>query len=127
MIENTSQGPSGRESKTAIGPVAFSYLAVVVFNYNYAAFLPDALHGLQQQCRPPDHVLVSDDCSPSDSAEELQRIVAAFPGVKFVRNGDNLGAVEHFRRRVAGVSAKYYMVHSADDVLIVPRFFPVAV
>lgn len=98
-------------------------LTVVVFNYNYAEFLPDALDGLKHQDMRPDITLVSDDDSPLNSARDLERIVAGYPGVILERNRTNLGAVKHFRKRVAEVSTKYYMVHSADDFLVDPMFF----
>jgi glycosyltransferase involved in cell wall biosynthesis len=116
-----------REESQEVKGDGKSDLTVVVFNYNYAEFLPSALNGLKQQIRKPDITLVSDDDSPLNSARDLEQILESHPKVLFKRNKKNLGAVEHFRKRVAEVSTKYYMVHSADDFLIDPKFFDDAI
>jgi len=103
-------------------PASELALEVVIFNYNYARYLPDSLHGLEIQSRRPDMVRVSDDASPADPPDKLHDILAPFPWAKLQVNTRNLGAVEHFRTRIAEVSLGAYMILSADDFLMDPDF-----
>lgn len=93
-------------------------LEVIVFNYNYGSFLGEALAGIAAQTLRPTRTVVSDDCSPLDAMRDLQEtITAQLPAATLVQNPENLGALEHYRKRTAEVSCDAYMVHSADDLL----------
>ncbi|MCO4763496.1 MAG: glycosyltransferase [Myxococcales bacterium] len=97
-------------------------LEVVIFSYNFARFLPDALAGVAAQTRQPDAWIVSDDCSPKDTPAELAAIVAPFPGAKLLHTPHNMGPVAHFRHRIAQVQSDAYLLLSGDDYLVDPGF-----
>ena len=97
-------------------------LDVVVLSYNFAKFLPDALAGVAAQTRQPDTWLVSDDCSPDSTAEELEAVIAPWPAARLLRNPTNMGPVAHFRRRIQELTGDAYVLLSGDDYLVDPTF-----
>ncbi len=98
-------------------------LTAVVFTYNYGHFLGKLLDTIFAQTRRPDRIVVSDDCSPNDSEEDLRALCARYEGVTFIRNPVNLGNVAHYRARLSEVETDAYLLLSADDYLVDPNFF----
>lgn len=66
-------------------------LSVVVTAYNRPEGLDRTLASLAAQTRPPDELLVFDDCSPTDLTPVAERWRERFPGFRFVRHAANLG------------------------------------
>lgn len=56
-------------------------LSILINNYNYAQFLPQAIASALEQVKPGDEILVMDDGSTDDSAA----VLAAYDNVDFVR------------------------------------------
>jgi len=97
-------------------------LTVVVFNFNYKRYLPQALAAISRQTRRPDRLIVTDDASPQDTLEELQAIAAPH-GAEVIRNPQNLGNIAHYQARVAEVQTDAYLLCSADDYFVDDRYF----
>lgn len=100
---------------------------VVVFSYCYNQWIPAALAGIAAQRLQPRSVLVSDDCSPPPHGEEFLALAKQFPWARFAQTPRNLGTVAHVRMRVAEITAPYYLLLSADDLLVDPDFLGDAV
>ena len=73
----------------SVGPV----LSVVLPNYNHAQYLPRALDALLTQERPPDEIIVVDDCSIYGSRDIVARYAANNPSTDFFFNDENVGVI----------------------------------
>lgn len=104
------------------GTATLPTITVVIFTYNYSRFLPDVLASVFAQTLKPTRIVVSDDCSPKDTLEDVQAACAGFEGVEIIRNPENLGNIEHYRARLSEVTTDAYLLMSADDYLIDPEF-----
>jgi glycosyltransferase involved in cell wall biosynthesis len=98
-------------------------IAVVVPCYGHAAFLPDTFESLLAQTRPPDEVVLVDDCSPDDTAAVLAALVAAHPElaggrVSVLRNDRNIGQAASLNRGIAAASSDLIMILNDDDYLM---------
>jgi glycosyltransferase involved in cell wall biosynthesis len=102
-------------------------LTVFTMTYNYGRFLSENIDGVAAQTLPPGVFIVRDDCSPNDTLEDLEKILALYPWAKLHRNAENLGPVKHFQACVAQADTEYYHLHSADDFLVDPDFYKDAV
>lgn len=91
-------------------------IAVVIASYNYGGFLIEAVESVLRQTRKPDEIWISDDFS-SDNTEEIARsFVERFPEyIKYNRNEENLGIVEHFNKAVSLTDSDYICFLGADN------------
>jgi hypothetical protein len=89
-------------------------VAVVVPNYNGAAFIHHCLDALLSQDRPPDDVVVVDNGSTDDSVE---RITSRFPTVRVERLPQNLGFAGGANHGVRATSAPLVAVLNSDAVV----------
>jgi hypothetical protein len=104
-----------------------SSIDVVVITYCYNQWIPNALSGVAAQSLQPRSVVVSDDCSPPPHGEDFLALAGQFPWARFAQTPRNLGTVEHVRLRVSQTTSTYYLVLSADDLLIDSEFLRDAV
>lgn len=89
--------------------------SIVVPAYNYGHFLGETLQSLRVQQRDDLQIIVVDDASTDNTAEE----VARFDGlVQYVRNESNLGAAGAWRKGIGLASGKYLIKLDADDQLL---------
>ncbi|XAH22977.1 glycosyltransferase [Xylophilus sp. GW821-FHT01B05] len=87
-------------------------VSIVVANYNYGAFLPEAMESVLAQTIAPDEIILIDDASTDGSAEIAQR----YAGVAtVVVNERNLGIVENFNKAVRLCSGDYIGFLGADN------------
>jgi glycosyltransferase involved in cell wall biosynthesis len=77
-------------------------LSVVLPNYNHAPYLPRALDALLSPDRPPDEIIVIDDCSADTSREIVTRWAANHPSIRLVANNRNMGVIPTLSRVSAG-------------------------
>lgn len=104
-----------------------SAVDIIVVTYKYDRWLPGCLAGIAEQTLVPRRVLVSDDCSPEPHGQAFRDLAPGFPWAEFVQTPQNMGATLHMRLRISEVRAPYYLLQSADDRLIDPRFLEDAV
>ncbi|HAN31465.1 MAG TPA: hypothetical protein DCQ06_07690 [Myxococcales bacterium] len=97
-------------------------VTVVIFTYNYSRYLNDVLSSIAAQTLRPARIVVSDDCSPDESLQDVQAACAGFEDVEVIRNPENLGNIEHYRARVSEITTDSYLLMSADDYLVDPEF-----
>jgi hypothetical protein len=104
-----------------------SEVEVVLITYKYDHWLPGCLDALAKQSLQPARVRVSDDASPGQHGEAFRALAAHYPWAEFHQNPHNMGNIAHVRQRIHEVSAPYYLLLSADDLLIDPDFLRDAV
>lgn len=89
-----------------------SRVTVIVANFNYGDFLPDAMESVLKQTVAPDEIILIDDCSTDGS----QDIVSRYKNVaRVVLNEKNLGIVDNFNKAVSLATGDYIAFLGADN------------
>lgn len=101
-------------------------LAVIMSNYNHAAYLPEALASLRGQTFADFEVLVLDDGSTDDSAAILHAAAEADSRFTIRVLATNRGLMANVPELMAMTRAPYLHWFASDDVLA-PTFFANAV
>ena len=91
-------------------------MTVAVPVYNGERYLAEALASVLHQTRPPDELLIFDNCS-TDRTREIAESLA--PGA-LRRSAENVGAVSNFNRSVTESTGRYFAWLAADDRLQAP-------
>ena len=100
-------------------------LSVVLPNYNHAKFVGRALAALLSQERAADEIIVIDDGSTDDSVAVIERIAAAAPAIRLLRNPSNVGVIATLQRGLEAARGKYVYFAASDD-WVFPGFFALA-
>lgn len=91
-------------------------LSVCVTTYKRAALLDKTLASLAAQTRQPDELIVSDDCSPDNTAEVVARWEKRFPQLIYSRNERNLYMPGNLNAAVSRAQGEYIAnLHDADE------------
>ncbi len=91
---------------------------IVVPCYKYGHFLRECLPSIQAQDGVELRVLVIDDASPDDSFAVATELAAGDPRVEVVRHLENRGLIPTLNEGIAWAGADYFLVLSADDLLV---------
>ena len=92
-------------------------VTLVVPNFNHAHYLPESLGSIANQTRPPDRVLVIDDCSTDDSVTVISRFLADRPSWRLIRHETNQGVVRGQNEAIAAADTAWIGFLGADDAL----------
>ncbi|MGH8050048.1 MAG: glycosyltransferase family 2 protein [Arenimonas sp.] len=92
-------------------------ISIALCTYNGERFLDEQLASIAGQTRPPDEVVISDDCSTDNTWSILERFekAAAFP-VRIVRNQTNRGVIANFQQTIALCSHEMTALADQDDI-----------
>ena len=101
-------------------------LSVVLPNYNHAEYLPRALDALLSQERPPDEIIVVDDCSTDGSRDVVARYAAKSPSIRLLLNDRNVGVIPTLSRGLGEARGQFVYFGAADD-FVLPGFFETAI
>jgi glycosyltransferase involved in cell wall biosynthesis len=93
-------------------------VSVIIVNYNYGRFLPEAAASAFAQTYPDIELIITDDASTDESASALDAIAAAHPDVKIIRRTENGGQSLATRQGFEASSGEYIVFLDADDVLL---------
>lgn len=91
----------------------------VVFCYNQAAFIEDAILGALNQDYSPLQIIVSDDCSLDDTFFIAERLIKRYSGkhqINLLRNETNLGLVAHVNKIFGVCKGELIVVSAGDDI-----------
>ena len=97
-------------------------LSVVLPNYNHAKFVGRALAALLGQERAADEIIVIDDGSTDDSVAVIERIAAAAPTIRLLRNPSNIGVIPTLQRGLEAARGNIHLFRSVRR-LGFPRLF----
>ncbi|HEY3350323.1 MAG TPA: glycosyltransferase family A protein [Thermoanaerobaculia bacterium] len=90
-------------------------ISVVVTTFRRARLLGRTLESIAAQTRQPDELIVSDDCSPDDTAHVVETWRKTFPGLVYIRNEKNLNMPGNLNKAVAAASGMYIAnLHDGD-------------
>jgi Glycosyltransferases involved in cell wall biogenesis len=88
--------------------------SVLINNYNYARFLPEALDSVFAQTHPPHEIIVVDDGSTDDSLAVLESLRAAHPRLR-VHAQPNGGQLSAMRAGISLATGDWCAFLDADD------------
>jgi glycosyltransferase involved in cell wall biosynthesis len=91
---------------------------VIVPCYNYARFLREAVESVLIQEGVDVRVLILDDASPDNTPEVAAELCAGDPRVEYRRHPKNRGHIATYNEGIDWLAADYWLLHSADDVLV---------
>lgn len=93
-------------------------VSIICLCYNHEKFLAEALLSVIRQDYPNKEILVVDDRSTDHSAAEIEKIVAQYPEINFVRNTVNMGNCASFNAAFARSKGTYIIDFATDDVMM---------
>jgi glycosyltransferase involved in cell wall biosynthesis len=91
---------------------------VVIPCYNYAQFLEACARSVLDQSIKDIRVLIIDDASRDDSPLVASKLAREDPRVAVVRHAENKGHIATYNEGIAWASAEYFLLLSADDLLV---------
>lgn len=97
-------------------------VTVVICSYNHSEYLDEALDSVARQTRRPDQLIITDDASPDDSADRIQRwIDANWPSAEFIRNEVNHGLPGTLNLVRDRITSDCVAIMAADDAMVDDR------
>jgi glycosyltransferase involved in cell wall biosynthesis len=90
---------------------------VIVPCYNYGRYLRACTGSVLQETRLPVRVLIVDDASSDNTADEARRIAAEDSRVEVVVHRTNCGHITTFNEGLDWAAQKYLLLLSADDMV----------
>lgn len=92
-------------------------VTVIIPNYNYARYLPDAVHSVLTQQGVAIDIVIVDDASTDDSVEVARKLAAANNGIRLLVHEVNTGPVATFNDGLAVARGEFLVRLDADDLL----------
>ena len=92
-------------------------VAIVVPNYNHAAYLPHSLGSIAAQTRAPDQVLIIDDASTDNSLEVIGQFISQHPNWQLVKHTERLGVFAGQNEALNFLKTDWISFLGADDLL----------
>lgn len=93
-------------------------LSIILLNYNYAQYLPDALHSILSQTFKDFEVIIVNDGSTDSSLEVIQPFLEKYPFIQLVHNAENVGIVQSIHKGLENARGTYFYPFASDDVLM---------
>src|SRR3954469_20495256 len=100
---------------TTTASAASPTVTLVVPNFNHAHYLLESLGSIAGQTRPPDRVIIIDDCSTDDSGAVVSRLLADRPSWRLIRHETNQGVVRGQNEALALADTEWIDFLGADD------------
>lgn len=104
--------------KTTVLPTAENKLRAtcIITNYNYGAYLPQAVDSVLSQTVPFDEIIIVDDASTDDSLVVLSEVSKRIETMKILRREVNAGQLAAFETGIMQSSGDVIFFLDADDV-----------
>lgn len=102
---------------------------MVVFGFRQSATIEASIESAFAQACEPIEIILSDDASPDDTYEKMQRQSALYSGPHRVharRNSHNLGIEGHFNEVVAAAQGELIVMMAGDDLSLPDRVARIA-
>ncbi len=84
-------------------------------NYNHGRYIERALRAILTQAEPPLEIIVVDDTSTDDSCAVIERLMAAHPIIRLMRNEQRTGVDATINRGLREARGDYIALLAADD------------
>lgn len=92
-------------------------MSVALCTYNGARYLQEQLDSITAQTRPPDELVVCDDCSTDQTVDLIGNFAATAPfKVRLYRNEENLGSTKNFEKAIQLCTGDIIALSDQDDV-----------
>lgn len=92
-------------------------VSIAMATYNGAQYLAAQLQSFSDQTRPPDELIITDDCSSDETESIVRRFIEEAPfTVEFHRNDRNLGYCGNFNAALMKTSGDLVFLSDQDDV-----------
>ncbi len=95
-------------------------VSVLIPNYNYARFLPEALDSVLQQDCPEMEIILADDASTDHSDDVCRAYARRDRRIRYHRHATNQGMVENWNWCLQQARGTYIRLLMADDILRTP-------
>jgi glycosyltransferase involved in cell wall biosynthesis len=95
---------------------------VVVPCYNYGRFLEQCVRSVLEQSVGDLRLLIIDDASSDDSVSVAKRLANSDARVSIIAHSENQGHISTYNEGIAWASADYFLLLSADDLLVPGAF-----
>lgn len=93
-------------------------VTVICSCYNHANFVTESIQSVLNQSHKNIQLIVVDDCSTDDSVTVIEKFIAAFPQIIFIKNENNLGITKSFNDAAQLAEGDFIVDLAADDVLL---------
>ncbi len=92
-------------------------ISVAMCTHNGARYLREQLDSIATQTRPPDELIICDDCSTDESVSLIRQFSnsASFP-VRLHINDKNLGSTKNFERAISLCAGEVVALADQDDI-----------
>ena len=97
-------------------------LAVVIPNYNHAAYLAEALDSVVSQSQQLETILVIDDASTDQSVDLIRRYVREHSKVTLIQKNKNCGLFANINEIIPQLETTHAMFLAADDYVLPGHF-----
>jgi glycosyltransferase involved in cell wall biosynthesis len=95
-----------------------SLVDIVVPCYRYGKFLHDCIESIISQSVRDVRILIIDDASPDDSAAIARQVATWDRRIEVIVHPANQGHIATYNEGIAWASAPYFLLLSADDILL---------
>src|SRR5207244_12381537 len=92
-------------------------ISVAMCTFNGSRFVAEQLTSIAAQTRPPDELIICDDCSSDETPKLVEAFIrtATFP-VQLQVNEQNLGLTRNFERAIGLCKGDFIALSDQDDV-----------
>ena len=95
---------------------------MVMPNFNYSAYIGEALSAMAEQSYPSLDIIVVDDASTDDSVRIIESFIRKYPFIRLIRNEKNMGVNHSFNVGIRAATGDYLYCAASDDKVL-PGFF----
>jgi glycosyltransferase involved in cell wall biosynthesis len=96
-------------------------VSVICLCYNHENYLEEAVQSILSQSYHEIELIIVDDHSEDNSVHVIEKIIGNNPGIKFIKNQENLGNCKSFNKGFEVSEGEYIIDHSTDDILFKDR------
>lgn len=91
-------------------------IGVVLCTYNGEKYLGQQLESILAQTRPPQQILILDDCSNDRTVAVIQDYAKTDRRIRLIRNETNLGYARNFEKGIALCETDFIALSDQDDI-----------
>lgn len=93
-------------------------ISLIIKNYNYEKYLPDAIESILNQTSKPDEFIIIDDGSTDESQNIIQGYADKHPEIIFLKNEKNMGICATTNKAIKQASHDFITLLASDDIYL---------